>query len=143
MHCREHVVQLHDRQQTLLEQDIETWVVSFSERSRVRHWVEAEGLTFPILHDPDRKVYQAYQLESSFFRTWSPRNIWSYIVAFFQGKDIVGIIGDPHQLGADLLIGPEGKILMGYYSQDPVDRPSLEEIIQAVQTKSSSTGGNS
>gem|GEM_PF-584458 len=143
MHCREHVVQLHDHQRTLHEHGIETWVVTFSDRSRVRHWKAAEGLTFPFLHDPDREVYQAYELESSFFRAWSPRNLWSYVRAFFRGKEIAGILGDPHQLGADLLIDPQGKIQMGYYSQDPVDRPSLEQIIQAGQTKSGSTGGNS
>ena len=124
-------MQLHDHQQELEDQGIQTWVISFSDRSRVRHWKEAEGLTFPFLHDPEREVYRAYQLEASFFRTWTPRNIWSYVKAFIRGKDIAGIIGDPHQLGADILVDPKGKIRMGYYSQDPVDRPSLEKIIQA------------
>jgi alkyl hydroperoxide reductase subunit AhpC len=131
MHCRDHVMQLHHHREELESQNIQAWVLSFSDRFRVQKWKERKGITFPVLYDGERKVYQQYQLQKSFFRSWSPRNLWSYVRAFFQGEEIQGIIGDPNQLGGDFLIDPARVIQLAYYSQDPLDRPDLEMIFES------------
>lgn len=36
-------------------------------------------------------------------------------------------------MGGDFLIGPEGRIKLAYYSRDPVDRPSWQEIHRSAE----------
>jgi len=126
-------MQLHQTQDLLTQHAITVWIIGFGNLQRLRKWHKKEGFRFPLLYDKNREVYKQYRLEKSILRSWSVRNIWSYITAFFKGRRIHGILGDPHQLGGDFLINKQGEVALAYYSQDPLDRPTLDEIITAAR----------
>ena len=123
-------MQVHQAKQEFIDRDTEVLVIGFEPEDRALGWLEQTGVSFPFLLDPDQKVYQAYELEKSLLRSWSPRNLWSYVVAFFQGREIHALSGDPNQLGGDFIIDQDQKIAMTYYSKDPTYRPAVDQLLE-------------
>jgi peroxiredoxin len=126
------VVQLHQHKDEFENRQAQVVVIGFEKERRARGWRDQTGVTFPFLLDPERQVYQDYQIERSFWRSWSPRNLWSYVKAFFQGREIPNIGEDPNQMGADFIVDKGGILRMTYYSEDPTDRPSVERILSTL-----------
>ena len=97
-------------------------------------WLAETDSQFRLLLDPDRLAYQAYGLERSAWRAWSPRTIWYYIKAKLQGKEQYDSHGeDVHQLGGDFIVDNKGILRFVYRSHDPVDRPSVAELHQVLE----------
>ncbi len=96
-------------------------------------WQQETGISFPVLTDPERMIYQKYGLERSWVRSWNLRTIWKYIRLLSSGRKWRGILGDSAQLGADFVIDKNGIIQLSYYSFDPTDRPSISEILTVLQ----------
>jgi hypothetical protein len=46
----------------------------------------------------------------------------------------LGNRGDTHQLGGDFVVGENGRIQLAHPSRDPVDRPSMAELLQAIRS---------
>ncbi len=109
--------------------------VSFGTEYWSNVWLQETKSPFPFLVDQEKKAYQAYGLESSALRAWSPRNLLYYAQAKLQGRETLGNRGDAKQLGGDFVVGANGRILLAHPSSDPVDRPSIDQLLQAVYTK--------
>ena len=92
-------------------------------------WLQETQSPFPFLLDPEREAYHAYGLQASALRAWSPRTLWYYLKAAWQGRERLGKRGDPHQLGGDFIIDPQGIVRLAQPSRDPLDRPSLDQIL--------------
>ncbi len=106
------------------------FLVGFENEDRTRAWLSRHGLHFPFLLDPEREVFRAYELESSFWRAFHPRNLWSYAVRFLRTGALPEIFrADPNQLGGDFLVDAEGVLRLAHYSQDPTDRPSVDALL--------------
>jgi hypothetical protein len=54
-------------------------ILSFGTLPAAQAWLEETCSPFELLLDPERKVYQAYELERSAFRSWNPRTVWRYV----------------------------------------------------------------
>jgi hypothetical protein len=81
------------------------------------------------LFDPERRVYEAYELERSALRSWNARTLWRYVQLLASGRRWRGIQGDSTQLGADLVLDSSGVVRLAHYSHDPTDRPSVDGLL--------------
>ncbi len=110
------------------------FVVSFVQNPAwVRRWQAETCPRIPILLDPERRAYRAFGLERSVLRAWSPRTLWTYALYLLRGRRLKGILGDPHQLGGDFVLGAEGRMVFAHRSHDPTDRPPVEALLDAVR----------
>jgi peroxiredoxin len=88
---------------------------------------------FRLLLDPDREAYRAYGLERSLFRAWNLKNKWRYAQLIAAGTRWRGIQGDSTQLGGDFVVDRNGVIRLAYPSQDPTDRPAVNDLLAVFQ----------
>ncbi len=133
MHCREHVVHVHQHKDEFEALDTQVLLIGFEKKRRARGWLKRADVTFPFLLDTEQKFYDAYQIERSVLRSWSLKNLWSYVTAFFQGKLPDMIRADPNRLGADFIVDQSGILRFTYYSPDPTYRPSVDELLAALR----------
>jgi peroxiredoxin len=133
MHCRKHVVQVHHHKNRFDELDARVFVVGFEPERRATDWLAREDLTFSFLLDEEREVYQAYELPRSFWRSWHPKNLWSYAKALLRGEKLPQVQADPNQLGGDFVIDGDGIIRLAYYSKNATDRPSVDELLSVLR----------
>lgn len=97
-------------------------------------WLQATCNSFDVLLDRERKVYQAYGLERSRFRSRNLRTILTYARMKRAGWKSQGSGGDDtSQLGGDFIIDSKGVIKLAYRSYDPTDRPSVEYLLNELR----------
>lgn len=111
---------------------IRVLLIAFSEEAWAQEWLRRNDVPFPLLLDPKRYVYEAYGLERSRLRTWSPRTVWYYMRRLAAGARLQRAQGDPYQLGGDFLVDTRGVVRLVHRSADPSDRPRVELIFEAV-----------
>jgi peroxiredoxin len=109
--------------------------VSFGTAYWANAWLQETQSPFPFLVDPERVAYHAYGLESSLWRSWSPATLRYYATAKAQKRETFEKRGDPHQLGGDFIIDAQGIIHMAHPSREPVDRPSVADILAILHNK--------
>lgn len=107
--------------------------ISFGTPYWAQAWLEETGVDFPIWLDPDRKAYQAFGLERSLGRAWGPRTLLYYARALLRGETLKEKRGDTDQMGGDFIIDSQGVVRFAYRSQDPTDRPAIEELLRAAK----------
>lgn len=66
MQCRAHVSQLGKLYEQFKEAGAEIIVILGEDVEKARRYAERNNLPFPILSDPNRAVYQLYELEKYF-----------------------------------------------------------------------------
>jgi len=85
-----------------------------------------------MLLDPDRTVYRAYGLERSKTKVWHPAVFLTYFRLLLKGRKLRPVQGDPYQLGGDFLIDRQNVVRLARPSDNPADRPTIEEILRAL-----------
>lgn len=114
--------------------DAEVVLVSFAQGEPLRAFAKELDLPFPVLSDPQRQAYRAYGLrKGGLWAVFGPKIVGAYLGLLLRGRRFRGIQGDPFQLGGDFIIDAEGIIRFAHRSADPVDRPSPEQLLQAVR----------
>ena len=112
-------------------------VISFVEPERLGRYLKVRPWPFRFFADPQRAAYRAFGLESA---TWlkllRPRVIAGYFGLIFRGRMPSMAQEDVHQLGGDFVLDRAGQIVYEYRSRDPVDRPSVAELLDAVRRAS-------
>ena len=111
----------------------EILIVSFADERRARLWLRETGTRFPLLLDPERRVYRTYGLERSVARSWTPRVIWYYLRHLIAGRRLGPIESDPHQLGGDFIIDTRDVIRFAHREWDPVDRPPVARLLEVLR----------
>lgn len=107
----------------------EVIVISFETGYWVQVWLAETETPFPLLLDSARSAYQAYGLERSLLRSWSPKNLWYYAKAWLTGRSVHVTGADTGQLGGDFIIDANGIVRLAYRSQDPTDRPPVANLL--------------
>lgn len=88
------------------------------------------SLSFPIICDPEKKLYRIYGLgRSSFSRMVSPAVLLKGLKALSRGHTPSVPQGDVMQLPGVFLIDTAGKIRYAHYSKDPSDNPTIETLL--------------
>jgi peroxiredoxin len=109
-------------------------VVSFAEPAKLRPYQEHHNWPFPVLADPHRAVYQAFNLKRlSWFKLFSPSTVGLYFKLMRAGMRPHNYGKDDHyQAGGDFLLDREGRILFAHRSQNPADRPTPAKLLQEI-----------
>jgi hypothetical protein len=114
----------------------EVLVVSFSGPDRVAAYLKRYPLPFPAVSDPERRAYQAFALErTSWGRLVRPRVLARYLKLMLRGwlpwKSEKG--ADVLQLGGDFVLDDHRRLVYGYRSEAPTDRPQARALLEAVR----------
>jgi hypothetical protein len=127
------VAQLRRHKDTLDALNTTIAVIGFVDGKQATDWLHQTKSPFPLLIDPARMVYRAYDLKTSFWRVWNPKVMWHYARLMLAGQRLRGIQGDPHQLGGDFVVDGGGVVHLAHYSQDPTDRLPVDVIFDSLQ----------
>ena len=116
-------------------QQLQTQVVtiSFVGEPFVSAWLEETQSPFQMFVDEPRRLYEAYGLGRSVWRSWGVRNLWYYARAMANGRELYGKRGDPNQLGGNFIVDKEGIIRYAHPSRDPTDRPEVSRLMRVVR----------
>lgn len=88
----------------------------------------ADGAAGPLYGD-------AFRFRRSVAGVWSAESLGFYAEQRAAGRELESSHGqDVNQLAGDFVIGPDGRVVLPYYSRDNTDRPSVDEIIEAVES---------
>jgi len=123
----------------------EVLLVCFDTRERAERYAQEQNLSFPLLLDPERRVYRAYGLEQGpLWRFLMPRVVLGALRMMENGRRVQRPQEDPLQLGGDFVVDPAGLLALAHPCQDPADRPSPAAIMAAVASSQVTTiGGDS
>jgi hypothetical protein len=114
----------------------EVLAVSFTRPKQVAAYLQRYPLPFPAVSDPERTAYRAFSLaQTSWASMLSPRSIGRYLKLIFRGwlpwKPKEG--DDLMQLGGDFVLDRRRRLVYGYRSSEPTDRPAVQELLKAVR----------
>ena len=112
-------------------------VVSFAEPERLLPYQKHHQWPFVMLADPKRIAYEAFGLKRlSWLQVFSPSTLMLYVRLLREGKKSQNYGRDDyHQAGGDFLVDREGHVLFAHRSQDPADRPALEELFKVIDRR--------
>jgi len=113
--------------------------VSFETSVLVSRLAEPFPESWQFVTDLERGLYTEYGVgNASPLRLLSPRAIWVYVRALFSGRLLSlssrgdGQRADTAQLGADFVVGGDGRIALAWVSKTPADRPRMKRLRAAL-----------
>jgi peroxiredoxin len=113
--------------------DAEVVLVTFTRQRSLRGYRSRLGLTYPVLSDEERVAYRAYGLgRGPWWRVWGLASLRAYARLLRRGAKLQRVREDVLQLGGDFVIGRDGRLVYAYRSRGPADRPSVDDLVQAV-----------
>lgn len=114
--------------------DVEVVVIFFSGPEYVAAY-QAERLhPMTVLVDEERASYRAYGFRrGSVRRVWGLRTWRAYARLLRAGRRFERPTEDTLQLGGDVVVDRDGRISYVFRSSDPADRPSVDELLDAVR----------
>ena len=127
------MAQLCQHQGELKQQSVEVLLISFGKPEEAKVWLEEICPSFQLLLDSKRRVYHAYNLESSFMASWNMKTLLYYVRALLSGRKWRGIKGSSTQLGGDFVINQDGRFLLVYRGKHATDRPQVSELLDALK----------
>ncbi len=108
-------------------------VVTFENDFFARSYVEETSLAWPLFVDHTRETYRKYgMLSASFWDIWGPKTWWAYLKEIVKGEKLRKSEGDVFQRGGDVLIDPNGIVVLHHIGVGPADRPAVETILEKV-----------
>lgn len=109
-------------------------VITFGAPERVAAYQRDQLAPLTVLVDDDRRTYRAYGLgRGSVWKVWGPKIWWAYAKLIRRGRRFRRPSEDTLQLGGDFVVGRDGRIAYAFYSDDPDDRPPVDDLVAAVR----------
>jgi peroxiredoxin len=129
--CNLRVRELITKYEQFVENGMRILAIFQSPAERISHYVGTQSPPFPLIPDPDLKLYRLYGVESSwrgFARAWTLG-----IPQVFRAVVVNGLLpgtveNDIHRVPADFLIDQDGQLMDVYYGQDIGDHMPLEQL---------------
>ena len=107
-------------------------VVTFAEPHRLAAYRTRLGVPFPILSDPTRELYRLLGAGHGTNRQiWSLGTLRLYARLLRAGRRLARPTEDIHQLGADAVIGRNGRLRYLALPTSPDQRPPITDLIAA------------
>ena len=109
------------------------------DRETAMNWLIETNVDFPFYLDQTSAVYRALDFPVSSLKSWHIYTLWWYLKKAFQGHSIPLPRGDEDisQLGGNIIVNKEGKILFLHRCERPDDRPTIGQLFDAqTDTKS-------
>jgi peroxiredoxin len=122
----------------------EVLVVTFSRLDVLAMYLRDKHWPFPVVSDVDLTAYKAFNMGRA---TWGA--IFSTNALAYYGRLILrGWVPklpyakeDPLQLGGDFVLNADRRLVYSHPSRDPSDRPSPEQLIEAVHKAAAEVRG--
>lgn len=139
------MLQLQQRETDLATANMAVIVVAFEKPEFVRIYLEHSETTWPenwsMISNTDQSLYELFQMRRANWwdiLRWRSLKYYLYLVFQKRRKVLTPTNKDLLQLGGDVLVDPSGTIRMHHRSEDPADRPSIDEIL-ALTSKASAS----
>ncbi len=137
--CNLRIYELHLKHEEFKKAGLKLAAIFQSPKEKIQNHAGNKKLGYPLIFDPEQKLYRLFQLETS----WSgflggmlikmPRMLSAMQKGYLPGS----IEGKINQMPADFLIDPEGVIQIAYYGSDLADHLPLRQITEALEQKKS------
>lgn len=124
-------MQLHDHYKAIQGVGGEVLVFTPLDGELLVRFVNELSLSCPVLADPQRQVYRAYGLERGL--SIHPRSVVKFLRLLWKEGRLYPPLSDPLQTGGDFVIDREGKIQFAFTSADPLDRPHISKLLEAIK----------
>lgn len=136
--CRDYLSQVSGRLDELEGAGVAALGVSVGAAHQARWLVEERGIRFPLLVDPERRVYDALDLPRKWWVTLNPRGWWNYARAIARGNR-QGAIIEPNQLPGLAVLDAEANAVWVHRGRALGDYPPLDRVLAEVEARFSST----
>lgn len=104
-------------------------VVTFAQAGELAAHRAHLGLEFPMLADPERRIYQRFGLgQGSIREVWNPGTLRLYARLLIRGRRLRRPRHNTRQLGGDFVIDTDGRLLAAFRPRSPDDRPSIDDL---------------
>ena len=108
-------------------------LITFTRQRNLRGYRSLLRLPYAVLADEPRRVYRAYGLgRGPWWRVWGLGTVRAYARLLRRGARLTRPTEDTLQLGGDFVVAPDGTLAYAYRSAGPDDRPSVDELVEAV-----------
>jgi hypothetical protein len=110
-------------------------VVVQAEPDRLAQWISMRPIPFPVVSDPERTAYRAFDLgRVGWLHFARPNVLGSYLRLMLRGhrlsKPVQG--EDVLQLGGDFVLDRNTRLVFAHPSRAATDRPTVAEILTAL-----------
>ena len=120
----QHYPRLHER-------GLEVVAFFHSPRRYIQRNAGKQHYPFPLVPDPQYKVYNSYGIETSWLRFFLSMLLPSFYVDWIRSMRYRFWGGVDWQMGkmpADFLVGPDGRIVKTHYGREMGDHLSVKEV---------------
>ena len=147
--CQQTLVSYHDHRRAFEERGVEVVVVGVAATFQARNLRDRHGITFPLLLDPEQRLYRALELRRLRWidllrpRTWSrylPVFVRRYVTRRLDGPAQGRIVGDLLQLPGLALLDADGALLWVHRGAVLGDYPPLDEVLRRIDDLRSAHG---
>ena len=123
-------MQLHRAKARFEDNGFQVVLVGLGTPDRAEAFKNQFSLSFPIICDPEKKLYQTYGLgRGSVARMASPAFLLKGLKTLSQGHTPGIPRDDIMQMPGVFLIDTSGNTRYSHYSKDPSDNPSIETLL--------------
>lgn len=134
MACREHLARLREQQADLDRYRAAVVTVTFEPSAAMKQFSRSEGLSYPVLSDPSRRLYAAFGVQRKPQVQLMTRSILvTYLRGLGSGRWPRLPRGDLGQLGGDFVLDGGGVVVFAHLGEDAGDRPPIEAVLAAVR----------
>ena len=116
-----------------MEKDVAVVVVTFEDLEHALNYRQDTGLDWPVVIDSKLELYDYFGMNrASFWDIWGISTWKAYLVELLKGNIPQRAHGDTHQRGGDVLIDPEGMVVLHHIGKGPADRPDIHDVLALV-----------
>ncbi len=124
-------MQLQQAQEEFRQRNATVLVVTFEDARQAAAYLAETNFPWPLLLDPERRLYLAYGMERGSTRDVMGWESWKiYMRLFLRGRHLRRPTGDVYQLGGDVLVNPAGTAIRVHIGKGPADRPTVAQILR-------------
>ena len=107
-------------------------VITFAEPPLLGRFARELRIDVELYGDPERRLYDELSFgRGSFARVWLDPRVWArYAALTLRGRHPRPPEQDTLQLGGDLIVDADGRIVWLYRSRGPEDRPDPDEVVR-------------
>lgn len=126
-------------------------MVSFGHQIGANRWISenfksSSEFKFEMITDPNRILYKLFDLKKSYYKVWNTDCLSYYGEQLALSRQLPkayhDVEDDPHQMGGNFILEYDSgdsnsfKIVYIYKSKTPNDRPSVQELLDFLNSKS-------
>ncbi len=130
-YCQKQLSELQDSLFDILNLGAHVMVVTPEKPAGIRKMIGISGAAFSILHDDKYKIMKAYGVDFKLSKETVPR---FYAFTINHTRSANGNKDDILPVPATYIINQQGIVKWIYYNTDYRQRPSVEDIVQALKS---------